>query len=528
MSIKVAFIGAGSIGFCRRLFRDILAVPELHDTRFALHDINGRNLDMVARLCQKDIRVNRLAATVTTHINRRQALEDADYVVNCTRIGGLEAFKTDIDIPLKYGVDQCVGDTLCIGGIMYGQRNIPCILDFCKDIRQVAKSDCLFLNYANPNAMNTWAAIEYGKVRTVGLCHGVEGGWRQIASAIMGDGDRRYGPGVQAWVREARERIHIICAGINHQTWYTQILFDGRKVSGKELLAAFERHPKFPQTEKVRIDVLRRFGYYSTESNGHLSEYLPWYRKRPRDIRKWIDLSSWINGETGGYLRVCTEGRNWFRTDYPNWLKAEDKPIGPDDRSHEHGSWIIEALETGRVYRGHFNVRNNGCISNLPEDCIVEVPGYVDANGMSIPIVGDLPLACAATLSASVNVQRMSVRAAVEADVTLLKQAVLHDPLTGAVCDPEEIWQMVDEMLIAQAKWLPQYARQIPAAKRRLAEVKRRRLYRGTNKSKGAARIRTKTIGEMKKRAEETRRQAAADKAADKRAQDAKVKGRKQ
>jgi alpha-galactosidase len=490
MAIKVAFIGAGSVGFTRRLFRDILSVPELADTRFAMTDISRRNLDMVVQLCEKDIRANRLPARISATLDRRRALDGADYVVNCTRIGGLEAFKLDIDIPLKYGVDQCVGDTLCAGGIMYGQRNIPCILDFCKDIREVAARDALFLNYANPNAMNTWAAIEFGKVRTVGLCHGVEGGWWQIASAL-GAKDKR--------------DVDIICAGINHQTWYVQIIYKGHKVTGRQLLAAFERHPVFSKTEKVRIDVLRRFGCYSTESNGHLSEYVPWYRKRPKQIRRWIDLSSWINGETGGYLRVCTEGRNWFETDFPRWLKAADKPIGPADRSSEHGSWIIEALQTGRCYRGHFNVRNDGCISNLAADCIVEVPGYVDANGISIPRVGDLPMACAATLSASVNVQRMAVHAAVRGDVTLLKQAMLHDPLVAAVCDPEEVWQMTDEMLVAQARWLPQYRRAIAAAARRLADAKRRGDYRGTHKGRGAARLRTRTVAEMRRQAAKSR-----------------------
>jgi len=491
MAIKVAFIGAGSVGFTRRLLRDILSVPELADTHFAMTDISKPNLDMVVQLCRKDIRTNRLPATISATLDRRRALEGADYVINCTRIGGLEAFRLDIDIPLKYGVDQCVGDTLCAGGIMYGQRNIPCILDFSKDIREVAMPGALFLNYANPNAMNTWAAIEFGQVRTVGLCHGVEGGWWQIAAAL-GAKDKR--------------EVDIICAGINHQTWYIQIIYKGRKVTGRELLEAFERHPVFSKTEKVRIDVLRRFGYYSTESNGHLSEYLPWYRKRPKEIRRWIDLSSWINGETGGYLRVCTEGRNWFQTDFPQWLKAQDKPIGPADRSGEHGSWIIESLETGRCYRGHFNVRNDGCIPNLPGDCIVEVPGYVDRSGIAIPRVGDLPMACAATLSASVNVQRMAVHAAVRGDVMLLKQAMLHDPLVAAVCNPEEVWQMTDEMLVAQARWLPQYKSAIPAAKKRLADARRKGEYRGTWTWKGAARLHTRTVAQMRREAAKRRK----------------------
>ena len=516
---KVAFIGAGSVGFTRGLFRDILTVPELRDTRFAFHDINRRNLDMVAQLCQKDIRENKLPATIVTTLSRRQALDGADYIINCTRIGGLEAFKLDIDIPLKYGVDQCVGDTLCIGGIMYGQRNIPCILDFCRDIREVCKPGALFLNYANPNAMNTWAAIDAG-VNCVGLCHGVEGGWLGIAYALMGDGDRRHGPGHSAWVKEARERVQIVCAGINHQTWYTEVVFDGRPVGGAELLAAFERNPKLRRTEKVRLDVLRRFGYFSTESNGHYSEYVPWYRKRPTEIKKWIDLSSWINGETGGYLRVCTEGRNWFETDFPKWLAEAGNPITPENRGHEHGSYIIEAMETDRPYRGHFNLRNHGCIANLPADSIVEAPGFVDQFGIHLTPVGDLPLACAATCSASINVQRMSVKAALTGDVTLLKQAVLHDPLTAAICDPEEIWQMVDEMLIAQAQWLPQYRKngEIVRAKKRLATCRRVKL----RKWQGAARLKTKTVAQLRKAKEAS--VMAADKAAAQRAKDTKRK----
>jgi alpha-galactosidase len=527
MAIKVAFIGAGSVGFTRRLFRDILAVPELQDTHFAFTDISGRNLDMVTQLCQKDIANNRLPARITATTDRRRAVAGADYVINCTRVGGLEAFALDIDIPLKYGVDQCVGDTLCIGGVMYGQRNIACILDFCRDIRAVAKPGALFLNYANPMAMNTWAALGHGGVNTVGLCHGVEGGWRQIANVLArlhGDEAELRGDDMVAWDRKHSHHklVDIICAGINHQTWYVKILYKGREVGSEELLEAFENHPTYRQTEKVRIDMLRRFGYYTTESNGHVSEYVPWYRKRPAEIRKWIDLSSWINGETGGYLRVCTEGRNWFATDFPKWLAEAGNPITRDERSSEHGSYIIEAIETGRVYRGHFNRRNNGIITNLPEDAIIEAPGYVDKFGIHLTPVGDLPLACAATCISSINVQRMSVEAAVRGDVVLLKQAVLHDPLTAAVCNPEEIWQMVDEMLVAQTKWLPQYRAngEIARAKRRLDAVKRNATYRGTRNGKGAARIKVKSIAELRRDKEAS--VLAADKAAAQRAKDAK------
>lgn len=496
MSIKVAIIGAGSVVFTRHLIRDILSVPELRDTHFALTDISAFNLNLSEQLAGKDIRDNKLPAKLSTTQDRREALRDADYVINLTRIGGLEAFQSDIDIPLKYGVDQCVGDTICAGGIMYGQRNIPAILEFCRDIRQVAAPDCLFMNYANPMCINTWAALDYGGVKTLGFCHGIEHGWDQIAEVLGGSYPRD---------------VDGICAGINHQTWYTKIVFKGREVSPDELLAAYQRHPKFSQTEKCRIDVLRRFGYYSTESNGHLSEYLPWYRKRTGEIQQYIDTSLWIYGETGGYLRVCTEGRNWFETDFPRWLKADDPPISAKTRSHERGSYVIEALETGRRQRTYMNLRNDGCISNLPDDCVVEVPVYVDGLGIQVPKIGDLPLACAATCSGSVNVQRMAKEAGVRGDVTLLKQAMLHDPLVGAVCNPEEVWQMTDEMLIAQAEWLPQYAEQIPAARQRLAEHERKGTRAGAVKTRGAARKSVKTVEQLREDSSELAWLGAAD-----------------
>ncbi len=477
---KITFIGAGSIGFTRRLLADLLTVPELRGFEFAFTDINSRNLSMVEQLCQRDIRESGLSIRLTATTDRRKALRDASYVFCVVRIGGLEVFQTDIDIPLKYGVDQCVGDTLCAGGIMYAQRGIAALLDFCRDIREVAAPGCRLFNYANPMAMMTWACNKYGGVPTVGLCHGVEGGHWQIS---------------QAFGFKDKTEVDIICAGINHQTWYISVKHKGRDLTGK-VLEAFEKHPEYPRTEKVRIDMMRRFGHYSTESNGHLSEYVPWYRKNPEEIRKWIDLDHWICGETGGYLRVCTEGRSWFETDFPNWMKAPALEFKPETRSGEHGSYIIEGLETGRTYRGHFNVVNRGCITNLPEDAIIEAPGYVDANGINMPIVGDLPLGCAAVCNASISVQRLAVEAAVHGDDTLLRQAMLMDPLTGALCTPPQIWQMVDEMLVAQAAWLPQYKAAIRAAKRRLD---RGPLLPTLKNNRGAARLKTKSVAQMRK-----------------------------
>ena len=342
---KIAIVGAGSVGFTRKLIADIVSVPELCGAEFALTDVSAHNLELVQRIIERMIEVNRLPAKVTATTDRRRAFEGARYVISCVRVGGIEAYADDIRIPLKYGVDQCVGDTICAGGLLYGQRNAPVILDFCRDIREVAEADALFLNYANPMAINTWVALEHGKVRTVGLCHGVQHGAAQIADALGA---------------EKRADLEYVCAGINHQTWFVDLRLKGRRIGREELLAAFERHPVFSKQEKVRIDVLKRFGVYSTESNGHLSEYLPWYRKRPDEIARWIDMSDWIHGETGGYLRHVTETRNWFETEYPTFLEEAGEPLDPAKRSSEHASHILEALETGRVYRGHFNVRNGG------------------------------------------------------------------------------------------------------------------------------------------------------------------------
>jgi alpha-galactosidase len=463
--MKIAMIGAGSIGFTRRLVHDILAVPEFHTTTFAFMDISRQNLDRVTALCERDIRANDLPATIIATENRQEAIDGADYIVCMIRQGGLEAFESDIEIPLKYGIDQCVGDTLCAGGIMYAQRTIPVMLDICRDIRDYANSEALFLNYSNPMAMNTWACLKYGGVPTVGLCHGVQGSHWQITHAIQHWAQQEGLIGPDETIH--RRDVTITAAGINHQTWFVQIEWRGMDLIPR-LYDIFMHHPTYPITEKVRLDVLRRFGYYSTESNGHLSEYVPWYRKRPEELPQWIDLSSWINGETGGYLRYCREERLWFEANHDEWMHSETRRIGPENRSEEHASYIIEALETGRIYRGHLNVANQKHITNLPDGCVIEVPAYIDRSGIQVPVIGDLPLACAATCSASVRVQQMGMEAAVHGDVTLLKQAMLHDPLMGAVCNPEEIWQMADEMLVAQQQWLPQYAGEISGAESRL------------------------------------------------------------
>ncbi len=492
MPFKIAIIGAGSVGFTGTLVRDILAVPELQDCEIALMDIDKNSLELVRSHLAHQIRENKCSTRLTATTDRRKALSDTRYVIVCFRIGGLEAFKLDIEIPLRYRIDQCVGDTLGPGGIFYGQRGIPEILKICSDMRELSEPNAMLLNYANPNAMMTWAANTYGGVRCVGLCHGVHWGRCQLASIIsllINEGKKEGDPGYRKL--EYRD-IDIVCAGINHQTWYLKVGYNGKDWCNR-LLEGFEKHPVYSKEEKVRIDVLRRFGYYSTESNGHLSEYLPWYRKRPEEFNKWFSLERPLLGETGGYLRVVSEGNAMFPTHVKKWLNSPVKPFSQNDRSNEHGSFIIESLETGRIYRGHFNVINNSTISNLPPDCVVEVPGYVDRNGISIPAVGPLPDGPAAVCNASINVQRLSVNSAVSGDDRLLRQAMLLDPLTSAVCTPPEVWQLCDDMLLAESKWLPQYSTAI----RKLKEGGLKNSRIKTSNYTGMARVKVRTLREL-------------------------------
>lgn len=437
--IKVAMIGAGSIRFTRQLMMDILAVPEFRDTEFWFMDINKENLEMVVNLCRKMIKENNLSAVVKATTNQRDAVKDADYVFCTARVGGLEAYSYDIEIPLKYGVDQCVGDTLGPGGVFYALRTIPVLLDLAKDIRELSPNAVLF-NYSNPMAMNCRAVHRAGGVKIIGLCHGVQEGQRQIAEAL----------------NIPEKELDFTCAGINHQSWFIEVKHNGIDLCST-LLEKFEKHPKLSVSEPVRIDVLKRFGYYLTESNGHLSEYLPWYRKRKDEINRWIYNEVWIGGRTAGYLNHCRSMSEDYKNMYSKWLSGEAEYIRLGERSVEYASNIIEALETGRMFRGHFNVANKGYITNLPNDCIVEIPCYVDANGIHPAKVGDIPMACAAMCQASISVQEMAVQAALTGDRELAKMAVLYDPLTAAICTPDEVWQMCDELFEALAQWLPQF-----------------------------------------------------------------------
>jgi alpha-galactosidase len=468
---KVAFIGAGGITFTRKILNDILAVPEFAEIDIAFTDINEKNLEISTKLCQHDIDTNNLPIKIFATTDRKEALKDAKYIINGIKVGGIPAWELDMDIPLSYGVDQSVGDTLCAGGIMYGARNVPAILDICKDIREYAHPDALLINLSNPMAICTWAANKYGKIRTIGLCHGVTLGHRQFARIFNTPVDE----------------IFITCVGINHCGFYTEVKTMDRDLN-PILLDAYKNHAKYGRSEKVRIDMFERFGNYCTESNGHMSEYVPWYRKRLDEIKDWISFDDVFCGETKGYLNLNKMERAEINDNYDEMLKQPGNTFSKENRSDEHLSYIIEGLETGRVYRGHVNVVNNGVIRNFIDECIIEVPCYVDIHGISVPVVGEMDFAQAEVCNRMIAVQKLATDAAATGDDRLLKQAMLLDPLVGAVLNPKEIWQMVDEMLIAEEQWLPQFKEAIAEAKVRLEKAKKDGTYIPTNKGyKGAA-----------------------------------------
>ncbi len=480
MSFKVTFIGAGNMGFpcpsfndpdhpedvgfevvggtgfVRQIFTDLMSVPEFHDIEVSFTDKNEKNLRILTELCQRDLDANGIHIKIHATTDRREALKGAKYIFNSMRVGDDAAYAADTEIPLKYGVDQSFADTICAGGIMYGQRMIAEMREVCKDIREVAAPDAIQLNDCNPNPMVTWACNTCFGVHTIGLCHGVVFCTQQIGKVLGID----------------YKELDIVAAGINHQTFFLSIKHNGVELKDK-LLQAYYDHPEICSQEKVRVDVLKNFGYICTETNGHLSEYVSWYRTDPNKIKDWIGMDSFTGGETAGFLRLCTEGRIWYEADCENWMNGPTKKYDGSQRSQEHGSYIVEALETGRLYREHLNVINNGAIKNLPDDCVVELPVYVDRNGLNVPIIGDLPVGIAAICSQSIFVERLAVLAAIQGDINYLRQAFLMDPLVGAACDPNEILQMVDEMLIAQEAFLPQYKEEIQRAKERWNTQKR-------------------------------------------------------
>ncbi len=440
---KITFIGAGSVVFTRNLCSDILLTPALQDATITLMDIDTERLQQARDLVQALIDQRKLRATLEATTDRREAVRGADYVVTTFQQGGLQAYQQDIDIPQRYGVEQCVGDTLGPGGVFRALRTIPVLLDLCHDMDDVAP-DALLLNYVNPMAANCWAVDKATGRPHVGLCHSVQG-----TSAMLAN-----------WIDVPYEEVVYRCAGINHQAFFLEFR-RGDEDLYPRIWNAIQNDDIYGQ-EPVRIDLMKAFGYFVTESSGHASEYVPYFRKSaamvndelsPRFKNKhdaWFDF-----GRTGGYLRHCISRLETAQQDFHD-LAAGDKAL-PTERTHEYGSYIIEAIETNQPTRINGNVPNRNLLSNLPEGCCVEVPCLVDGNGIQPTVVEHYPAQLAALNRTNINVQELIVEAALTGNTEAVHHAVMLDPLTAAVCTLPQIRSMVNEMLQAQQRWLPQF-----------------------------------------------------------------------
>lgn len=442
---KVTIIGAGSVVFTRNLTSDILLSPALQEATISLMDIDPKRLELSRALVQKMIDVRGIPATVTASTNRRAALTDADFCICTIQVGGLTAYEHDIAIPLKYGIGQCVGDTLGAGGVFRGLRTIPVLLGICQDMDAVSKPDAILLNYSNPMAINSWAVADGSGRPYVGLCHSVQGTSEMLARFIG------------APYNEVRYTV----AGINHMAWFLKFSWNGQ--DAYPLLREAVKNEDLRGQEPVRIELFEQFGCFVTESSGHASEYSPYFRKTQRMIDEELvprfkdPRDHWIAfGGNAGYLNHCKQRLG----DYMEQAEAQirgDEPL-PDTRSSEYGCQIIESVVTNSPAVIYGNVANKALITNLPEGCSVEVPCLVDGMGIQPCHVGMLPPQLAALDRTSINVQELAVKGSLAGDREMIVHALMLDPLTSTVCTLPEIRNMTAELFAAEAQWLPQFS----------------------------------------------------------------------
>jgi alpha-galactosidase len=428
---KITFIGAGSTVFAKNLLGDILSYPELAQAEIALFDIDPE------RLRTSEIVANRVAETlgakakITATTERRAALDGADYAICMIQVAGYNpGTVVDFEIPKKYGLRQTIADTLGIGGIMRGLRTIPVLLEMCRDMEQLCP-EVTFLQYVNPMAMNCWAIGRASTIKTVGLCHSVQGTAEQLSEDI----------GIPL------EEINYVAAGINHMAFYLKFERDGEDLYPRIRKVVEEK--RVPDWNIVRYEMFKRLGYFVTESSEHFSEYVPWFIKRDRP-----DLIEAFNVPLDEYIRRCeNQIKRWEaqRAALEGGAPIQVKP------SMEYGSGIIHSLETGipRVIYG--NVPNDGLIDNLPQGCCVEVPCLVDKNGIQPTKIGALPPHLAALMQTNINVQSLTVEAALTCKREHIYHAAMLDPHTAAELDLEQIWSLVDDLIAAHGNWLPTY-----------------------------------------------------------------------
>ena len=435
MSKKIAMIGAGSIVFTKTLLSDMMATPALAGCEWALMDCAEPKLRRMEAFAKRMLKENKVPGKVWATLDRREAIKDADFVVITIQVGGFDAYAVDYEVPLKYGVDQCIGDSLGPGGVFRGLRTVPVLVDIARDMEKLARPGAIMLQYANPMAGNCLALGKATQVPFVGLCHGVQTTLDLIAG----------------YCGVPKEEITFTCGGINHMDWFLTLEHKGKDLY-PILRKVFEK-PEYYKNEKVRGEVFRQFGYFMTESTGHLSEYLPWFRKNRKALDLYCDEPS-FGGESGAYYKYSKA----LAAKYAKHDPLEFETARIESRSVEYCSYILEAVVAGKPFRLMGNVPNRGYITNLPDGCCVEVPTYADDTGLHPTRLGALPPQLAACCMTNVNVQILSAEAGLSGDTEHVVHAIALDPLTSAVLTLKEVREMCSEMLERERPWLPQFA----------------------------------------------------------------------
>jgi len=438
MGRKIAFIGAGSLGFTRGLVRDLLTFDAFQDLTIALMDINEERLEFSKTAVEKIIAAGKYKAKVTATMDRAKALKDADGVVITILQGGPQVFRTDIEIPMQYKVDINVGDTRGPSGIFRALRTLPVMLDICKDIRRYCPR-AIVLNYTNPMAMLCRGMqSQFPDLNITGLCHSVQGTAEMLAT----------------WIGAPMNEITYFCAGINHQAFYLKYQWNGEDAYPLIHQAIVEK-PEIYRAELVRNEMYLALNYYVTESSGHNSEYNAWFRKRPALIKKYCTDST--NWNPGHHAYILNEYLNREKT-WKKETKADLKKPVDLKRGHEYASSIFNAIfGDNAMYEFNGNVRNNGLIDNLPTGCCVEVPVLASHRGLDAMHVGSLPAQLAVLNNTSARCEELAVEGALAGDARMIYHAVIFDPLTSAVLSLEEIRNMVNEMLRANKDYLPHF-----------------------------------------------------------------------
>lgn len=441
---KIAFIGAGSTIFMKNIIGDIVQQKALSGAHFALMDIDAKRLAESQVVVEKLISSAGVPATCSLHLDQREALADADFVVCAFQVGGYDPCTiTDFEIPKEFGLRQTIADTIGIGGIMRGLRTVPYLWAVCEDMLELCPRATM-LQYVNPMAINVWAIKKkYPEINVVGLCHSVQGTVELLSKEL----------GVDV------ENVRYECAGINHISFFTRIEERQSDGSYRDMYPELKRgyvegllpREKEECTNKVRYEMMMRTGYYVTESSEHFAEYTPWFIKEGRE-----DILTRFDIPLDEYPRRCRRNIERWDIQLAEIKSAETIQI---KKSREYASSIVNSIWSGEPSVIHGNVINTGLITNLPEGCAVEVACLVDANGVQPIYVGQVPEQCAAIMQMSISVQELVVKALMREDREAVYHAAMMDPHTGAELDLDQIWKLVDELIKAHGEWLPAWLR---------------------------------------------------------------------